>query len=157
MLPALERLVHHLPRIRRELARFAGTTLLHGDVHPGNVVIRGGTAVLLDWGRARIGSPLEDLASWVHAVAFWEPEARRRHDTLLMRYFSACGILNRLSPAYRDALVLAGACNAFAGALRYHLAVIGDQSRSARQQSASFRAAADWLRILRRADAHFRR
>lgn len=156
MVQALERVVERLPQLRRELMGFAGVAPVHGDAHPGNVVLRGEAAVLLDWGRARIGSPLEDLSSWVHSLAFWEPQARRRHDTLLARYRTACGGSASLSRDYRDALVLAGASNALAGALRYHLAVVGDASRSPRQQVNSFRAAADWLRIIRRADTCLR-
>lgn len=153
MLPALERVVGRLPRLRRELMLFAGTTLLHGDAHPGNVMMRNGSAVLLDWGRARIGSPLEDVSSWVHTLSFWEPEARRRHDTLLDRYRTISGKHVTLSREYRDALAVAGASNALAGALRYHLAVAMDSSQSARQRTNSYCAAGDWLRIIRRADA----
>ena len=152
MLPTLERVVDRLPRMRRDLMSFAGATLLHGDAHPGNAIMRAGSPLLLDWGRARLGSPLEDVASWLHTVAFWEPEARRRHDTLLERYRIAAGQSGRISPEYRNAVVIAGASNALAGALRYHLAVATDTSRSPRQRSDSFRAAADWLRLIRRAD-----
>ena len=153
MLPALLRLVTSLPTLRRQLMSFAGTTLVHGDAHPGNVVLKGGGALLLDWGRSRIGSPLEDLSSWVHTVGFWEPEARRRHDTLFQRFLRSSGNAGSLSREYRDALVLAGGSNALAGALRYHLAVVMDTARPPRQQYNSFLAASDWLRILRRADA----
>jgi hypothetical protein len=38
---------------------------------------------LIDWARARRGSPFEDVASWLHSLGCWEPEARRRHDSLL--------------------------------------------------------------------------
>jgi hypothetical protein len=157
MLPALRRILASLRRLRHELMSFSGTTLLHGDAHPGNVVMRGGGALLLDWGRARIGSPLEDLSSWVHTVGFWEPEAKRRHDTLLHRFLQARGTSTALSREFRDALILAGASNALAGALRYHLAVVIDTSQPPIEQFNSFRAASDWLRILRRADAVMRR
>jgi hypothetical protein len=156
MLPALERLLSTLPRLRRELIAFTGTTLVHGDAHPGNAVIRKRTAVLLDWARARIGSPLEDVSSWVHSLASWEPEARRRHDTLLRHYRAVCSDSpSTLSADFREACVLAGACNALAGALRYHLAVLQDRERSDREQFDSYQAAADWLRIIRRADLCF--
>ena len=154
MVRTFERIIDQLPRLRRNLMSFTGTTLLHGDAHPGNVVLRNSTAVLLDWGRARLGSPLEDLSSWVHSLAFWEPEAKRRHDTLLSRYRAASGSdAWPLSRDYRDALILAGAFNSLSGALRYHLVVMGDPGRSDRDRVNSYRAGADWLRILRRADA----
>jgi aminoglycoside phosphotransferase (APT) family kinase protein len=58
----------------------ADQTVVHGDVHPGNVLVqktRGSTRVaLIDWGRARLGSLLEDVASWLHAIGCWEPAAR---------------------------------------------------------------------------------
>jgi hypothetical protein len=41
------------------------TTLLHGDVHPGNVIVSGEYAGLIDWGSARIGSAMLDLANLV--------------------------------------------------------------------------------------------
>jgi aminoglycoside phosphotransferase (APT) family kinase protein len=154
MLPALKRLVGNLPQLRRELMTFAGKAFLHGDVHSGNVVLRATKALLLDWARARIGSPLEDVASWIHSLALWEPEAKRKHDTLLERYRIARGEDRvSLTRDFRDACVLAGACNALAGALRYHLEVPADPKRSAKQKANSFRAAADLLRIIHRADA----
>jgi aminoglycoside phosphotransferase (APT) family kinase protein len=151
MLRALERLLAALPKVRRELLAFTGTALLHGDVHTGNVILTSCDAnprpVFIDWARARLGSPLEDVASWVHSLGLWEPEVRRRHDTLLKCYLAARGSSMKLSGSFREACILAGACNALAGALRYHLSVIeccgGEES---------YRAAADWLRIVRRAD-----
>ena len=157
MLRPLERLLSSLPRLRRELFTAAGTAVLHGDAHPGNVIVKGIRIILLDWGRTRIGSPLEDVSSWVHSLGLWEPAARVKHDALLKRYLSARGHSSSgLSQSFRDACILAGACNALAGALRYHLAVIGDRESSDRQKWDSHRAAADWLRILRRADMCFR-
>jgi hypothetical protein len=156
---ALDRLVNHLPRLRRELVSFSGVTLLHGDAHPGNVVLTKSAAsehpVFIDWARARTGSPLEDVSSWVHSLSLWEPEAMRRHDTLLRRYLVACGGGSTLSPTFREACVLAGACNALAGALRYHLSLLEAPETSPRAKFHSYRAAADWLRILRRADQCF--
>jgi Ser/Thr protein kinase RdoA (MazF antagonist) len=157
MLRALERFAGDLPRLRRELLAFTGVTLVHGDVHTGNVVLTGkGTSyrpVFFAWAKARMGSPLEDVASWVHSLAIWEPEARRRHDTMLQRYLAARGCAGTLSRGFREACILAGACNALAGALRYHLTVLQDSRAPAEAKVDSYRAAADWLRIVRRADA----
>ncbi|MGK3963824.1 phosphotransferase family protein [Sorangium sp. So ce118] len=163
-MPALRRVVAALPAMRRQLLAFQplGTTVIHGDVHPGNVMIRrrGGVAepVLLDWARARVGSPLEDVSSWLQALGYWEPEARRRHDTLLAGYLAARGLAPALTRPLRDAYWFAAASNALAGALGYHLAIASD-TRAGQPggaydaRAAAARNAADWLRVIRRADA----
>ncbi|XYI02668.1 phosphotransferase family protein [Sorangium sp. So ce1128] len=166
-MPALRRVVAALPAMRRQLLAFQplGTTVIHGDVHPGNVMIRrrSGVAepVLLDWARARVGSPLEDVSSWLQALGYWEPEARRRHDTLLAGYLAARGLAPALTRPLRDAYWFAAASNALAGALAYHLSIVSD-SRAGRPgaaydaRAAAARNAADWLRVIHRADACWR-
>ncbi|HEX3715704.1 MAG TPA: aminoglycoside phosphotransferase family protein [Trebonia sp.] len=42
-------------------------TLLHGDVHPGNVLVAAGRATLIDWGSSRVGPAALDLANLVTA------------------------------------------------------------------------------------------
>ena len=37
--------------------------LLHGDVHPGNVIVHAGRPVLIDWGNSRVGPAALDLAN----------------------------------------------------------------------------------------------
>jgi aminoglycoside phosphotransferase (APT) family kinase protein len=138
-----------------------GTTVLHGDVHSRNVVLRakGGReqAVFIDWGRARLGSPLEDVSSWLESLGCWEGEVRRRHDTLLRHYLVACGLPSSLERTLRDAYWLASASNALAGALAYHLARATDATGcTARERSASSAAARVHLRVIRRADALWR-
>jgi hypothetical protein len=102
-LPALNKVVLALPEIRRQLLaeRPFGCRPIHGDVHPGNVLVRRRTgedrSILLDWGRARLASPLEDVSSWLQSLGYWEPEGRRRHDTLLAAYLSALGMDRRAS------------------------------------------------------------
>ncbi len=161
-LPALRRVVAALPAMRRQLLAFQplGRAVIHGDVHPGNVMVRrrDGVAepVLLDWARARIGSPLEDVSSWLQARGYWEPEARRRHDTLLAGYLSARGLAPALTRPLRDAYWFAAASNALAGALGYHLATASgasDPGATPSARAAAARNAADWLRVIRRADA----
>jgi hypothetical protein len=155
---ALERVVGALPAMRRQLLD-TGRAVLHGDAHPGNATIRAhglaDQAVLLDWGRLRLGSPIEDVASWLHSLGFWELEARRRHDTLLRRYLAARELSTTLTPAVRDLYWLAGASNALAGALRYHLCVAAQAAGERRRLDAAH-AAQDWLRVIRRADACWR-
>lgn len=157
-LPALRRLTAALPRLRAELLSFSRLprTVIHGDVHPGNVLVRrrgaGHAVVFVDWARARIGSPLEDVSSWLQSLGYWEPEARRRHDTLFRRYLSVRRSSALLDSEIRGAYWLAGASNGMAGALRYHLAA-AEHAGSTKRRHAAILAAADWLRIIRRADA----
>jgi len=161
-LPALRRLVSTLPALRRALLDFPllGRAVIHGDVHPGNVMVRlrrrRHEPVLLDWGRARIGSPLEDVSSWLQSLGYWEPEARRRHDSLLTAYLVARGLPGVLTRDLRDAYWLAAASNVLSGALAYQLAVAGDPAVPTDTRAAALRAALDWLRVLRRADACWR-
>jgi Ser/Thr protein kinase RdoA (MazF antagonist) len=42
-------------------------TLVHGDVHPGNIVAGAGPATLIDWGGCRVGPAALDLANVVTA------------------------------------------------------------------------------------------
>ncbi len=55
-----------ISRAAAALARLPAT-LLHGDVHPGNVVVQTDRATLIDWGSCRIGPAMLDLANLVTA------------------------------------------------------------------------------------------
>jgi hypothetical protein len=72
------------------------------------------------WLAARPGAPLEDVSAWVQSLGHWEPQARRYHDTLVRQYLAARGLEPRLDRTFRRLYWIAGACNALAGALRYH-------------------------------------
>ena len=149
----LRRVVTALPAIRARL--LAGdTAIIHGDVHPGNVILRDGDpephVAFIDWARARIGSPMEDLASWLHSLGCWEPEARRRHDTLLRAYLDARRIRRELTDA-RLEYWLASVSNGLAGAIRYHLAVLCDPAATGSLRYHSWRALREWERVVRRA------
>lgn len=156
---AVRRLVEDLPRVRRALVTRGPfpPAVIHGDLHPGNVILakgrEGPRPVLLDWGRARRGSPLEDVASWLQSLGCWEPEVRRRHDTLLLAYLRERGHAGPIPAQVRELLWLAGGCNALAGALRHHLLVATAPAPHARHRATALRAARDWLRIIRRAAA----
>ncbi|MFC4175434.1 phosphotransferase [Microvirga sp. GCM10011540] len=158
-LPALRRIVLERVRLREQLLAEHpfGCRPIHGDVHPGNVLVcrrgQGAEPVLLDWGRARLGSPLEDASSWLQSLRVWEPEAGRRHDTLLAAYLSAFGADGGLTSSVRDAYWIAGASNALSGALLHHLQRAQEPALCARRRAAAFTAARDWLRVLRRASA----
>ena len=81
-----------------------------------------------------------------------QPHNRGQLDEDAIFYLRARGLAAGLTRQFRDAYWLAGACNAFAGALQYHLAVMNDPARPPAARATSTRAAADWLRIVRRAD-----
>jgi hypothetical protein len=154
----LDRVVLELPRLRRML--FSEGQLasgpIHGDVHPGNVTIRrraGSEPVLIDWGRARHGSPLEDVSSMLQSLRHYEPLALQRHDSFFNEYLTGAGFERRITDPLRSAYWVAGACNVLAGGLRVHLMRAADASRSSAQRRSAFLVARDGLRILRRARA----
>lgn len=154
----IDKIVSVLSKRRTELLAFGsfGSGPIHGDVHPGNVIerssTRGSEPVLIDWARARTGSALEDVSSWLQTLAYWEPEARRRHDTLLMSYLRARGHEARLSSELREAYWIAAACNALAGALRHYCSLAEASTERARRARA-IHAARDWARMIERAYA----
>jgi aminoglycoside phosphotransferase (APT) family kinase protein len=152
----LRRLVRVLPRIRRRLLS-GGATVIHGDLHPGNVILQrtAGSVdvILIDWARARIGSPLEDVASWLHSLGCWEPEARRRHDTLMRIYLDARRKRRAFASDVRTDYWLASAGNGLSGAIRYHLAVLSDAGSTEPARYDSARALIGWQRVVRRAAA----
>jgi aminoglycoside phosphotransferase (APT) family kinase protein len=160
--PALRwarRLVLGLPALRKQLLSFQpfGPAIIHGDLHPGNVVVRHRRGkretVLLDWGRSRLGSPLEDVSSWLQSLSAWEPMARQRHDSLFRAYLSARGMDRTLRSELREAYWLAGASNALSGALVYHLTVMLDERCTGGQRASAADSTIKWVRVLRRADA----
>jgi len=152
---ALKRVVKALPEIRRRLKTF-GQVVLHGDVHSGNVIMSNfdgvPTPILLDWGRWRVGSPLEDVCSWIYSIGFWEPQARRFHDTLFSNYFAMIDG-SRFTTALRDACSLAGTCNALSGVLRYHLwCATSSADVTSAERAVAVRAVRYWMNALRRGD-----
>lgn len=139
--------------MRHRMKTALATTLIHGDVHTGNVILRARAGrpevVFLDWGRSRVGSPLEDVSSWLLSLRSWEPAAARDHDTLFRAYLAAAGRPTALTPELRDAYWFAAAGNVLAGALRYQLSV-ARESRGKQHITAVAQARAAF-RIIRRA------
>jgi hypothetical protein len=154
----LRRVVRRLGALRARL--LAGeTTLIHGDMHPGNVCTRDHArqpVVFVDWARARPGSPLEDIASWLHSLGCWEPQARRRHDTLMRAYLDARRGRSTFDRGLRMEYWLASASNGLAGAIRYHLAVSADPASDDDSRSRSRRALNASERVVKRAAALLR-
>ncbi|MFL5445204.1 MAG: phosphotransferase, partial [Myxococcales bacterium] len=119
-LRALRRIGGGIVDVQRHLGALP-LALIHGDLHSGNVVVRSGRrgaggpgVAFIDWQRARIGSPLEDVSSFLQSLAYWEPQVRSKHDTLLGQYLAARGMDPSPSRSVRDAYWLAGATNALA-------------------------------------------
>jgi aminoglycoside phosphotransferase (APT) family kinase protein len=150
----LSRVVEALPRLRHYLLS-RERAVLHGDVHPGNVILREREnqlrVVLIDWARARVGSPMEDIASWLHSLGCWEPEARRRHDTLMRAYLHARRTPRVFSRELRTAYWFASVSNGLSGAIRYHLAVLSDAASIDAARHDSQLALVAWERVVRRA------
>ena len=109
--------------------------------------------VLIDWARARLGSPLEDVASWLHSLGCWEPQARRRHDTLLRAYLEARTVRRPLTSKLRVDYWLASVSNGLSGAIRYHLAVLADPKSEEGARDNSGRALMAWERVVRQGAA----
>ncbi len=157
--PALRRVVGALPGMRRQLMSSTplGQSMLHGDVHSGNVLIRdvsgARSAVLLDWARARPGSPLEDVSSWLESLGYWEPRVRQQRSRLLGHYLRARGLPAGAAREVHVWYWVAAASNALAGALKYHLHQAMRLADSAPDRQAdAVRAARDYLRAIERAD-----
>lgn len=154
-LAPMRRVIVWLGRLRRAL--LAEPAVIHGDAHTGNVMVRLHRSrrmpILLDWARVRVGSPLEDVNSWLQSLGFWEFETHRRHDTLLRRYLAARGRTGHLGTTLRDAYAVARASNALAGAMRYHLTNMADPAMPDpdRWQAAAY--VHDWGRGIIRAAA----
>lgn len=147
----LRRVVSTLPKIRSALLE--STTFIHGDVHSRNVILQAtenGEIAFIDWARARFGSPLEDVASWLHSLGCWEPEARRRHDTLLRAYLEARSSKQSITTEFRARYWYASASNGLSGAIRYHLFVLIDPVCSSDMKGNSARILRSWERVIRR-------
>ena len=148
----LRRIIAALPKLRSVLLQ--ATTFIHGDVHPGNVIAsENGNIAFIDWARARVGSPFEDLASWLHSLGCWEPEARRRHDTLLRAYLEARSTKQKITTELRSMYWYASASNGLSGAIRYHLLVLNDPASSIERTNNSALALRAWERVIRRVAA----
>jgi hypothetical protein len=160
--PALRRLTDAIGPMRRWLLsrdRLAASPL-HGDVHSANVLLRRGPAgdvpVLIDWARARMGSPLEDVSSWLQSLSYWEPEAARRHDTLLSLYLRARSLPSTPTRELRVGYWVAAASNVLAGAVAHHLTTCLTTPVASAERVSAFWRARDALRIVLRADALYR-
>jgi hypothetical protein len=158
IVPTLRRFVANLPSARARLLSQPGlpATFIHGDVHPGNVLMTpDGTAlrpVFVDWARARLGSPLEDVSSWIEWLRFWEPTAERTFDILLARYLSTRGLPSQSDRSLGRAYWTAAALNCCSGALSYHLERAEDPGLHPKQRGIARGAIHHCVNMLRNAD-----
>lgn len=94
------------------LETFAPTTLLHGDMWPGNLLVREGRLVgVLDWEDARLGDPLIDIAiarldlTWLYGEACAEAfvARMREHREIPTRELALADLYAALRPgSYLD-------------------------------------------------------
>ena len=86
---ALRRTTLALASMRRTLLDAAALppTVLHGDAHSGDVIVRGEHAILLDWGRAarRFTARGRQFPAAVTPVSGARRRKREQHDTDQMR------------------------------------------------------------------------
>lgn len=111
--PRVRALAAELPVLAGRLAAYGlPDTLLHGDMHTGNVARRPGGFVYFDWTDASIGHPFLDMITIRRAT---DPERREALRDAYLSEWSAFGDPVELLAAW-DA---AGVCTAFHHALSY--------------------------------------
>lgn len=108
----LGRLASSLEVDAETVDRLPRDTIIHGDLHPGQIARRDRDIVLLDWQQAAIGSPAVDLVRWIAEAGLCPQVAERRLDAARID----CG---GLDPAVAIAAVarctLAGLVSGFGG------------------------------------------
>ena len=79
-------------------------TLVHGDLHPGNINVRDGEALLFDWSDGAVSHPFADLTCFLRRAA--TPTTRRHMaDAYLAVWADGYGMA-RVERALHDALVV---------------------------------------------------
>jgi hypothetical protein len=130
---------HHA---RIEAAWDAGPqTLLHADPHIGNLFLDGDRVGFLDWGMARIGTPMRDVSFFL--TMGLEPDDRRRDERDLVRhYVDARRTLGGEPIAFDDAW-LAHRVHAAYGVIASFLSLVPPYNTEARRMfTSNFRARA---------------
>jgi Ser/Thr protein kinase RdoA (MazF antagonist) len=78
----------------------SSTSVIHGDLHDGNVLVDGGRLGLIDFDGAGIGDPMRDVVAVaahleIQAIRRDEPPPQRLTDALLYGYATAGGSVSR--------------------------------------------------------------
>ena len=91
--------------------------LVHGDFHPGNLLVDGPGTRILDWSDAAVGNPVVEIGPWFGEV---RPELRRRGWDAWLRALSRFGPAEALRAHEDDAYAVACAYQvvSYAGILR---------------------------------------
>jgi Ser/Thr protein kinase RdoA (MazF antagonist) len=63
-----------------------GTSVCHGDMHPGNVILGRSRAVIIDWGNARRGNSVADVARSVYLMVDTPMHEPRRLNPLVSAF-----------------------------------------------------------------------
>lgn len=81
-----------------------GDQLLHGDFHPGNVMMQEGRPVILDWSNATRGAPEADFARSRLTLAIGSPPPGTSPIIRVLATFARSLLRNSYDRAYRQAL-----------------------------------------------------
>lgn len=116
-------------------------TLIHGDAHIGNLFVDGERVGFLDWGMAKIGTPLRDVSFFLTMGV--EPADRRREERdLIQHYLDARRALGGSPISFEDAW-LAHRIHAAYGVIASFLSLVPPYNTEARRMFTSkFRARA---------------
>jgi hypothetical protein len=94
--------------LRERCASLAGSglpdTLVHGDLHPGNINVRDGEALLFDWSDGAVSHPFVDLTCFLRRAE--TPTTRRQLVDAYLAVWAAGYEMERLEQALDDALVV---------------------------------------------------
>ncbi|MEZ4281538.1 MAG: phosphotransferase [Myxococcota bacterium] len=114
-------------------------TLIHGDAHIGNLFIDGDRVGFLDWGMAKIGTPMRDLGFFL--TMGLESEDRRREEHELVRHYLAAREALGGSPIAFDAAWEAYRIEAAYGVIASFLSLVPPyDTESRRMFTTNFRA-----------------
>ena len=132
-------LAHHA---RIEAAWDAGPqTLLHGDAHIGNLFLDGDRVGFLDWGMAKIGTPMRDLSFFL--TMGLESDDRRRDERELVRHYVEARRALGSDPISFDDAWLAHRIHATYGVIASFLSLVPPYNTEARRMfTTNFRARA---------------
>ncbi len=139
-LAVVELYIEHHERI--EAAWDAGPqTLIHGDAHIGNLFLDGDRVGFLDWGMARIGTPMRDLSFFL-TMGLESDDRRRDERDLIQHYLDVRRTIGGSPIPFEDAW-LAHRIHAAYGVIASFLSLVPPYNTEARRMfTTNFRARA---------------